>query len=98
MNKKQFAAAIAERTMLTKEACIKMLDAFGDVVLELMKQDGTITIPDIVKIKLVEKAARPERQMYSPIRKETVTVLAKPATKRIVCKPMKALRDGLGAR
>jgi nucleoid DNA-binding protein len=60
-----------------------------------LKKSGEFVLPGLVKLKVVKKAARPARKGINPFTKEPTTFAAKPASKAIKARPVKALKDAI---
>lgn len=60
-----------------------------------LKKRGTFVLPGFAKFVVVEKAARPAREGINPFTKEKQTFPAKPASKAVKAKPVKALKDAV---
>lgn len=80
---------------LDKHAVLAVLDALRDVVYEQLKTNGAVTIPGVVILTAIHKDATKEHPGINPFTKQAVTVKAKPASTKIKCKPVKALKDSL---
>lgn len=92
LTKSQFATEVAARAELSKSQVQSVLDAIVDVVEKEIKSGNVVTLPGLVKIVLVNKPARPARQGRNPATGETITIKAKPASKAIKVRPIKALK------
>jgi DNA-binding protein HU-beta len=51
------------------------------------------TIPGLMKLQVVRKPATEEREGINPFTKEPTILKAKPASKQVKIKPVKALKD-----
>jgi nucleoid DNA-binding protein len=80
---------------LDKRTVLAVLDALRDIVYEQLKTNGVVTIPGVVILTAIHKEATPEHPGINPFTKQAVTVKAKPASIKIKCKPVKALKDAL---
>ena len=97
LTKSQFVAEIAERSGITKKQAGAVLDAINDVIVTQLgkKGPGEITIPGLLKLNVVEKPATPERQGINPFTKEPTVFKAKPASRSVKARPVKALKDAV---
>ncbi len=97
LTKSQFVAEVAERSGLSKKDAGAILDAMNAVVIEQLgaKGPGEVIIPGLLKLNKVEKPAVPERQGINPFTKEPTTFKAKPATRSVRARPVKALKDAI---
>lgn len=98
MTKTQFIQALSERTsFLTKQQANLVLDSLTEIVIDTLKQEGKVIIPDIVKLTVKEKGPQPEREGRNPFTKEKITIAAKPASKRVAASPATSLKKSFGA-
>jgi DNA-binding protein HU-beta len=97
LTKSQFVATIAERTGLTKKQATAVLDAMSAVIVQQLgkKGPGEITIPGLLKLNVVEKPAVPQREGINPFTKEPTVFKAKPASRSVKARPVKALKDAV---
>ena len=93
MNKKELVSAIATSTELSKTDVTKVLESLSEVCFSELKANGAFIINDLVRIRMVDKPALPERQMKSPATGKMVTVGARPASKKLKVSAAKQLRD-----
>jgi nucleoid DNA-binding protein len=80
-------------TVAQKKGIEEVLDALAKVSESFLKNGDTITIPDIVRLKIVKKEATEAREGISPFTKKKVQVPAKPASRKIKASVVKALKD-----
>jgi nucleoid DNA-binding protein len=97
LTKSQFVAEIADRSGITKKQASAVLDAINEVIVTQLgkKGPGEITIPGLLKLNVVEKPATPERQGINPFTKEPTVFKAKPASRSVKARPVKALKDAV---
>ncbi|MAR00839.1 MAG: DNA-binding protein [Oceanospirillaceae bacterium] len=95
--KTQIVNEIAENTGLTKKEVSAVLDELGIVIERHIKKRavGEFTLPGLLKIKTVKKAAtKAKKGVPNPFRPgETMDVAAKPASTRVKVLPLKKLKD-----
>ncbi len=60
-----------------------------------LKKTGVFTLPGFAKFVVVKKPARPAREGINPFTKEKQTFAAKPASKAVRARPVKALKDAV---
>ena len=60
-----------------------------------LKKSGVFVLPGFAKFVVVEKAARPAREGINPFTKEKQMFPAKPASKAVKAKPVKAIKDAV---
>ncbi|MBN1654069.1 MAG: HU family DNA-binding protein [Deltaproteobacteria bacterium] len=95
MSKAQIITEMAEKTGLSKK---DIQNVFAQL-LELIEREigkrgpGEFVIPDIIKMKVKQIAARKERKGIDPFTKEERTFPAKPASKKVRATPLKRLKD-----
>jgi nucleoid DNA-binding protein len=68
------------------------IEALQDVGHKELKKNGVFVLPGFAKFVVVKKAARPARQGINPFTKEPMTFAAKPASKAIKARPVKAIK------
>ncbi len=95
MSKAQIITELAEKTGLSKKDIQNVFAA----LLELIEREigkrgpGEFVIPDIIKMKVKQIAARKERKGIDPFTKEERTFPAKPASRKVRATPLKRLKD-----
>jgi DNA-binding protein HU-beta len=97
LTKSQFVAEIAERSGITKKQATAVLEAMNAVIVTQLadKGPGEVTIPGLLKLNVVNKPATPERQGINPFTKEPTVFKAKPASRSVKARPVKALKDAV---
>ena len=97
MTKTQMFSDIAEKAELTRRQVADVFEALESVVERHVRKGavGVCTIPGLMKIKVVKKAARKARKgVPNPFRPgETMDVKAKPASTIVKVLPLKKLKD-----
>jgi nucleoid DNA-binding protein len=61
-----------------------------------LKKNGIFVLPGVAKFTVVKKPARPAREGINPFTKEKQTFAAKPASKAVRARPVKAIKDAVG--
>lgn len=89
MNKRELAAAIAEKTGLSKSSCKAMLDAFVVTIGNALKSGDKVRLAGFGTFKVKERATRTGR---NPRAKEFVDI---PASRQPTFKPGKALKESV---
>ncbi len=87
MNRTELAAAIADKTQLTKKDAEAALKAFMEVVGEELSKGEKIQLAGFGTFEVAERAAR---EGINPRTKEAITI---PASKAPKFKAMKALKE-----
>ena len=93
--KSEILNALSEQTGLSKKDVSGLFDGLNSIIKrELSKKGpGVITIPGVVKLKVVHKAAQPERVGINPFTKQEQVFKAKPARRVVKAQAVKALKD-----
>jgi DNA-binding protein HU-beta len=73
----------------------KVLDALTDLGHKELKKRGEFVLPGFAKFVVVKKPARPAREGINPFTKEPTTFAAKPASKAVKARPVKAIKDAI---
>ena len=60
-----------------------------------LKKDGLFTLPGFAKFRVVKKPAVKARKGINPFTGEETTFKAKPATKVVRVRPIKAIKDAV---
>lgn len=95
MNKTQLVQAIAEQTELTRAQVSSMLDSLASAAERSLKEDGEFAIPGVVRLKVKEVPAKPERVGLNPFTKLQQTFPAKPASKGVRAMPAASLKKSM---
>jgi nucleoid DNA-binding protein len=72
-----------------------ILDALSDVAYKELKKTGVFTMPGFAKFRVVKKPATKARQGINPFTKAPTTFAAKPASKSVRARPIKAIKDAM---
>ncbi len=78
MHKKDFVAAVAAKTGLTKVDTQKVVDAFSEVLKEQLEAGERVVLLGLGTFSVVDK---PERTGINPRTKEKITIKARKAVK-----------------
>ena len=60
-----------------------------------LKKNGIFVLPGFAKFVVVKKPARPAREGINPFTKEKQKFAAKPASKAVRARPVKAIKDAV---
>jgi nucleoid DNA-binding protein len=60
-----------------------------------LKKNGIFVLPGFAKFVVVKKPARPAREGINPFTKEKQMFAAKPASKAVKARPVKAVKDAV---
>jgi nucleoid DNA-binding protein len=94
LTKSQFLNALAEPTGLSRKQVGTLFTTLGDLIAKQLgkKGPGILTIPGLMKVKVVRKPATKEREGINPFTKEKIMIKAKPARNVVKIQPVKALK------
>lgn len=96
LTKSEFIGAIAKESGLEKKQVVAALDALNAVVIkQLSKAPGEVVLPGLLKLVTVKKPAVKARPGINPFTKEPTVFKAKPATKVVKARMVKALKDAV---
>lgn len=96
LTKSEFISAIAKESGLEKKQVVAALDAMNAVVIkQLSKAPGEVVLPGLLKLVTVKKPAVKARPGINPFTKEPTVFKAKPATKVVKARMVKALKDAV---
>ncbi len=74
----------------------QVVDSLVDVAHHELKKNGVFVLPGFAKFVVVKKPARPAREGINPFTKEMQKFAAKPASKGVRARPVKAIKDAVG--
>ncbi len=72
-----------------------ILDALAEIAHKELKKAGIFTMPGFAKFRVVKKPATKARQGINPFTKQPTTFAAKPASKTVRVRPIKAVKDAV---
>lgn len=72
-----------------------VLETLTDIGYKELKKNKIFVLPGFAKYVVVVRPARPAREGINPFTKEPTTFAAKPATKVVKARPVKALKDAV---
>jgi DNA-binding protein HU-beta len=72
-----------------------VLDALTQIGHSELKKRGEFVLPSFAKFVVIKKPARPAREGINPFTKEPTTFAAKPASKVVKARPVKAIKDSI---
>ena len=72
-----------------------VLETLTDIGYKELKKSGIFVLPGFAKYVVVKRPARPAREGINPFTKEKTTFPAKPASKVVRARPVKALKDAI---
>ena len=90
----QVMGDIATATDLTRKEVASVFDTMAGLIKKDLKRGpGVFTVPGLMKIRKVHKAARPKRKGINPFTGEEAVFKAKPAHNVIKVTALKGLKD-----
>ena len=97
MTKTQLIQAIAEATgnEVNKRQVKQVLEALQNVGHKTLKRQGIFTLPGFAKFRVVKKPATKARKGINPFTGQETTFKAKPASKSVRARPVKACKDAV---
>lgn len=95
LSKSQLITKIAEGTDLSKADVKAVLEQLAEVGYRELKSSGQFTLPGYAKFVVVDKPAVPEREGINPFTGEKAIFKAKPASKSVRARPVKAVKDAV---
>ena len=95
LTKSEFIAAVAQKAGMDKKQATAVLTAVSEVVMEHLRQDGEVTLPGLLKMKVRNRPASPEREGLHPITKQPTIFKARPERRVVKASPVKALKDAV---
>ncbi len=95
MTKADIMTHIAGESQLTKRQVETVFNSMFELMREQLGKDGPgeFTVPNIVKLRVAEKAATKEREGRNPATGEKITIAAKPAHKVVKATVLKPTKD-----
>jgi nucleoid DNA-binding protein len=95
MNKSQLIEAVAESSHVSKEDVKSVIEHLASVGHKVLKDSGEFILPGFAKFSVVVKPATEARMGVNPFTKEPMQFAAKPASKVIKARPLKAAKDAV---
>ena len=80
---------------MSKEDVKSVIEHLATVGHKVMKESGEFTLPGFAKFSVVVKPATEARMGVNPFTKEPMQFAAKPASKVIKARPLKAAKDAV---
>jgi nucleoid DNA-binding protein len=97
LNKSQLAAALSEKSGLSKTQVNSVLVALDEVIKQQLgkKGPGVFQIPGVIKLQIRMRPASPAKKGRNPATGEEIMIPAKKASKKVASRPLKALKDAV---
>jgi DNA-binding protein HU-beta len=80
---------------LSRKHVKEIVETLVDVGHKELKKNGIFVLPGFAKFVVVKKPARPARDGINPFTKEKQRFAAKPASKAVRARPVKAIKDAV---
>lgn len=98
MSKTQLIEALSNATKgdLTKRQVKGVLESLQSIGHKQLKRQGVFTLPGFAKFRVVKKPATKARKGVNPFTGEEMMFKAKPASKAVRARPIKACKDAVG--
>jgi nucleoid DNA-binding protein len=97
MSKSALILAVTEAVGegLTRKHVKAVLDAMVAVGHTELKKSGVLTLPGFAKFRVIKKPATKARQGINPFTKQPQMFAAKPASKAVRARPIKAIKNAV---
>ena len=97
MTKTQLIQAIADGTEeeINKKQVKLILESLTSIGHKQLKRQGVFTLPGFAKFRVVKKPATKARKGTNPFTGEEMVFKAKPASKAVRARPVKACKDAV---
>lgn len=89
------AIADAAGEGLSRKQVKSVIESLISVGHRELKKTGVFTLPGFAKFRVVKRPATKARQGINPFTKQPMTFAAKPASKSVRARPIKAIKDAL---
>jgi DNA-binding protein HU-beta len=90
--KSEIMASISKDTELSRKQVSAVFDSLSTIIRKSLRSHGIVTLPGLLKLKVVKKPATKAREGINPFTKEKMVFKAKPATKKVRALPLKSLK------
>jgi len=90
--KSEVLAHICKETGLSRKQVSVVFDSLASVIKRSLRSGGLFTLPGLLKMKVVKKAATKAREGINPFTGEKMMFKAKPASKKVRVMPLKSLK------
>ena len=90
--KSEILAAISKDTDLSRKQVSGVFESLNSVIRKSLRGNGVVTVPGLLKLKVVKKPATKARKGVNPFTGEEMMFKAKPASKKVRALPLKSLK------
>jgi nucleoid DNA-binding protein len=91
--KSEILTTISKDTELSRKQVSAVFDSLHGVIKKSLRGHGIVTLPGLLKLKVVKKPATKARKGINPFTGEEITFKAKPASKKVRALPLKNLKS-----
>jgi DNA-binding protein HU-beta len=91
--KSEILAAISKDTGLSRKQVSGVFDTLATIIRKSLRSNGIVTLPGLLKLKVVKKPATKQREGVNPFTGEKMIFKAKPASKKVRALPLKSLKQ-----
>jgi nucleoid DNA-binding protein len=91
--KSEILAVISKDTELSRKQVSAVFDSLSAVIKKSLRSHGIVTLPGLLKLKVVKKPATKAREGVNPFTKEKMMFKAKPASKKVRIAALKTLKE-----
>jgi DNA-binding protein HU-beta len=97
MSKSEILQAVVDEIGedISRKHVKQVVETLVDVGHKELKKNGIFVLPGFAKFVVVKKPARPAREGINPFTKEKQMFAAKPASKAVRARPVKAVKDAV---
>ncbi|MEZ4300126.1 MAG: HU family DNA-binding protein [Polyangiaceae bacterium] len=88
-------AVVQEVGEVSRKEVKTIIETLADVAYKELKKTGQFTLPGFAKFRVVKKPATKAREGINPFTKAPMTFAAKPASKSIRARAIKAIKDAV---
>ena len=89
------AVVDAVENEVTRKQVKAILEALSEIAYKELKKNGIFTMPGFAKFRVAKKPATKAREGVNPFTKQPMTFPAKPASKSVRARPIKAIKDAI---
>jgi DNA-binding protein HU-beta len=90
--KSEIMTTISKDTDLSRKQVSAVFDSLSGVIRKSLRTHGIVTLPGLLKLKVVKKPATKARKGTNPFTGEEMMFKAKPASKKVRALPLKSLK------
>jgi DNA-binding protein HU-beta len=90
--KSEIMATISKDTELSRKQVSGVFESLNGIIRKSLRGHGIVTLPGLLKLKVVKKPATKARKGTNPFTGEEMMFKAKPASKKVRALPLKNLK------